>query len=297
RIHAAEDAVRDRIRDLVLEGVASERGVIHLDVELDLALEAEALQERIHRRDVVVVLMFGGLVWLGLDQERAWEADAVLLLAHQRHEAPELLELTREVRVEERLVALAPAPQHVVRAAEPVRRLEAMLHLGRRMGEHLGIRIRGGARRVARVAEQVGGAPEQAHAGALHVALRRLEQAVETRAALGEGGALGREIAVVEAEERDAELLEQLEGHRELVLGLRHRITARSEPRAREGALAEHVVARPAEAVPEADREAELILHALAEDLAVGVVPAEGERGIAGRSLVADLADALEVLG
>ncbi len=51
-----------------------------------------------------------------------------------------------------------------------------------------------------------------------------------------------------------------------------------AHPGPQEGLAAERVAARPDEAVPVADGEAELVLHALAEDHAVGVVPAVGER-------------------
>ena len=65
-----------------------------------------------------------GSMRLGLDQERALEPDAVLVLGDQAQEPGELVSLAAEVRVEQRVIAFAAAPQHVVRAAEPLRRLE-----------------------------------------------------------------------------------------------------------------------------------------------------------------------------
>src|SRR5438132_199928 len=74
-----------------------------------------------------------------------------------------------EIGIEERLVTLASAPQHVVRSVEAVGYLEHRLDLRGRVREHLGIGIRRGARRVARVTEQVRRAPEKPRSGALHV--------------------------------------------------------------------------------------------------------------------------------
>jgi hypothetical protein len=82
----------------------------------------------------------------------------------------------------------------------------------------------------------------------------------------------------VEAVERHAELLDELEGGRQLLLGGAHRIRARRQPGAVEGADPEHVRAWPVERMPEADRDAEVVLHPLAEDDAVRLVDLEGER-------------------
>ena len=68
-VDRAEHAERRGERQLVLEGVAGEEGVADLDVALHLLLEAVALQEAVHRRDVVVVLVLGRLLRLGLDQD------------------------------------------------------------------------------------------------------------------------------------------------------------------------------------------------------------------------------------
>jgi len=55
-------------------------------------------------------------------------------------------------------------------------------------------------------------------------------------ACVGEGPALGRDVPIVEAVERDAELGEELEGRIELRAGGDHRIEAGVEPRPVEGA-------------------------------------------------------------
>ena len=118
RVDAAEHPVRDGVRDLVVERVAGERRVVRLDVEPVLVLEPVADEEAVDRRRVVVVLVLGRLHRLRLDQERALEPDPVLVLGDEVQEAGELVALALEVGVEQRVVALAAAPQHVVRATE-----------------------------------------------------------------------------------------------------------------------------------------------------------------------------------
>src|SRR5207237_8801659 len=98
---------------------------------------------------------------------------------------------------------------------------------------------------------------------------------------------LGGEVAVVEGVERDAQPLEEIERR----LGLQARRfhgVGRSHPRTAEGRGAEGIGTGPAEGVPPADGEPELVLHALAEDLAILVVVPERERVGALRSLVTD---------
>ncbi len=90
RVDAAEDSVGDRVGDLVVEAVAGERRVVRLDVHPVLALEPVADQEAVDGRGVVVVLVLGGLLRLGLEQERASEADLVLVLGDQGQEPGEL---------------------------------------------------------------------------------------------------------------------------------------------------------------------------------------------------------------
>ena len=124
-VDAAEDPVRDRVGDLVVEAVAGQRRVVGLDVDPVLRLQAVADQEAVDGRGVVVVLVLGRLLRLRLDQQRALEPDPVLVLRDEVQEPGQLGLLARQVGVEQRFVALAPAPQHVVRAAEALGRPRA----------------------------------------------------------------------------------------------------------------------------------------------------------------------------
>ena len=276
-VDAAEDAVRDGVGDLVVEAVSGQRGVVGLDVHEVLALEPVADEEAVDGGAVVVVLVLGRLLGLGLDEERALEADLVLVLGDQVQEPGELLPFAREVGVEERLVALAPAPERVVRAAQALGHTHHLAHLRRGVGEDLGIGVGRGAGRVARMAEEVGGAPEQAHTRAFLVRRGLVDDGLEVRARLGEGPALRRHVAVVEAVVRDAQLLEELEGGGQPGARAGHRVGG-PDPGPVEGAQAEHVGACPGERVPQADADPEVLLHALAEHEPVRLVDLVAER-------------------
>ena len=287
-IDRAEDAARCGQRQFVLEVVAGEGCVVDLDVDLHLVLEAVALQEGEARLRVVVVLMLRGLLRLGLEQDRAAEADVVLVLDDLVQEPAELIELSREVGVEEGLVAFAAAPEDIVLASEAVGDIHAVLHLGGRTGVDLGVRVGGGTGHVPRVAEQAGRAPQQTDTGALHMGGHVVGEFVQVGGLLGKRRAGGSDIVVVEAEVRDAELLEELEGGCHLGAGRFHRLEVGGEPRAVERAVAEDIVARPVERVPVAHRHAQVLGHRLLADHTISVVPTERKRVVGFRALEAD---------
>ena len=183
-VDAAEDAAADRDRDLVLEAVAGQRGVVRLDVHPVLVGEVVAHEEGIHGGGVVVVLMLRRLLRLWLEQQGSGESDPVLVLRDEAQESRELRFLSGEIGVEERLVALSPTPQDVICPPQPMRRLEHVLDLGGRIREYLGVGIGGRAGSVSRVAEEVGGAPEQPDAGALHVGFDLVHDGLEPVACL-----------------------------------------------------------------------------------------------------------------
>ena len=172
-----------------------------------------------------------------------------------------------------------------------MRRLEAVGHLAGSEGEHLGVGIGRRARLIARVGEQVGGAPQQLHTGSLLMLGGDVDHLVEIDRRLFEAGALGCDVAVVEAVERHAELGEELEGGVHLLLRRDHRVGAGSErrvPRSIHRAGTEDVEAVPGERVPVAHGEAEVILHSPAGNDPVGVVPAKGQWVVAVGTLVSN---------
>ena len=97
------------------------------------------------------------LLGLGLEQEGSLEADLALVLDGHAEEARKVVELLLHVGVEERVVALAAAPEHKVLAPEAMRDLQCLLCLRGCNGSNLGIGARGGSVHVPGVLEELDG--------------------------------------------------------------------------------------------------------------------------------------------
>jgi hypothetical protein len=275
----------------VLEGVAGERGVVGLDVELEVFFEAVGAEEGDAAGDVEVVLVLGGLLRLGLDEELALEADALGVIDGHVEKRGEVVLFAFQVGVEEGLVAFAAAPEDVVFTAELLRDLEGFLHLGGGVGEDVGVGVGRGAAHVAGIREEVGGAPEEFHAGGFLELLRVGDDGVEVFVRLRERAALGGDVAVVEGPERGADFLEELEAGFESGLGDGDGVFA-GLPRADDGAGAEGIGTGAAEGVPVGDREAHVLREGFAVDDLIGVEMAKRE-GVGGAgAFVGDGGDA-----
>ena len=160
-IDGAEHAVGGGDFDLMIEGVAGERGVVGLDVELEVLVEFVGAQEGDPGGHVEVVLVLGRLLGLGLDQELTGEADLLGVVDRQVQETSEVILFALHVGVEQGFITLAAAPEHVVLSAELNGTVHGLLHLGGRIGENMGVRIGSPAAHVAGVREEIGRAPQQ----------------------------------------------------------------------------------------------------------------------------------------
>src|SRR5690606_12192689 len=146
-----------------------------------------------------------------------------------------------------------------------------VLHLAGGIGKDFGIGIGGGAGHVATIGKQVRRAPKELGAAGFHLAGKDFADFADVAVALGEAGAFGGDIGVVEAEEWHVEQVEQLERHIGLEARAFHALVI---PGAIEGAAAKRVAAFPGKSVPIGNAGADMILHALAEDDFVLVVVA-----------------------
>ena len=277
------------------EGVPGERGVVDLDVELEIAEQAELAQEADHGRGVIVVLMLGRFAGLRLDEELALEALGAGVVAGDGEEAREILALAFHVGVEERHVALASAPENIVLAAERDGGVDGRFELRARAGEEREFRVGRRAVHVARMAEEIGRAPEQFHAGGRLLFLGMANDGLKAFFGLGERGRLVNQVGVVETIIRRAELGDELEGRVHLVAGALHGIGG-GEPRLGPCRRAERIGTIRAEAVPVGDREAQQPAQRTACDDALRVVITKGERVDALRAFIGDGADSGKIL-
>ncbi len=164
-VDAAQQARIAGHLQIVLETVPGQRGVVGLDVELEILVQPVLAQETHHRGAVEIVLVLHRLHRLGLDQEIALEADAASVVARQSEEARQMLLLAPHLRVVQARIALATAPEHVVLPAQGHRRLQRRLDLHRRARHHVEIRVGRRTVHIARMREQIGRAPQQLDAG------------------------------------------------------------------------------------------------------------------------------------
>ena len=293
-VYGTEEVVACGEFEFVLEGVARECRVVHFNVYFYFVLETVFEQEAVDGGAVEVVLVFGGFVGFGLDEDGAFVADFVFVFNDHVEEATELVDLLGHFGVEEGFVAFASAPEYVVFAVEFVGGFDAVFYLGGGVGEYFWIGVGACAGHVAWVAEKVGGAPEEFDAGFVHFGLEFVGDVVEVVVGLGEGGAFGGDVFVVEAVVGDAHFFDEFESDVYFLLGLGHEVGA-LVPGATECAVSEYVGAGPAEGVPPADGGAEVFFHGFAKDDFVCVVVAEGE-GIGGvGAFVFDLVYVCEV--
>jgi hypothetical protein len=209
---------------LVLEGMTGKDRVALLDIDLDLVFEPVPLEEAVDRGDVVIVLVLGRLLRLRLDQDRALEADLVLVLDHQVEEAAELVVLALEVGVEQGLVALAPAPQHVVLATELVGRVDAGFTVAAAKAKTSGSGLVAAPDMKRRLENRLAVPHKQLHAGRFLLAGEIVDDLFEVLRILGKVGTFGPHIGVMEAVERCTQRREHLEGDIGLQLGKFHRV-------------------------------------------------------------------------
>ena len=273
--------------DFVLEGVAGQGGVVGLDVELEVPVQLVGLEEGDAAGHVEVVLMLGRLLRLGLDQELAGEPDRLGVVDRHVQEGRQVIELPLQVGVEQGLIAFAAAPENVILAAEFLGHLDRLLHLGRRVGEDLGIGIGGGAAHIAGIGKQVGRTPEQLDSGRLLQALGVGDHLVEVAVGLAQAPALGGDIPIVETPEGRPDLDEELEGGIHATQGVSQGILA-GFPGAVDGRTAERIQARAAERVPIGDTEAHMLRHGLPVDDLVRVIVAKSHQIVGGGSFVGD---------
>jgi len=87
--------------DLMLEGVTCKRGVVGLDVELEVLVETVGMEESDTGGAVEIVLVLCGLLRLGLDEELALEADILCIIDSHLEEGGQMVLLTSEIGVDQ----------------------------------------------------------------------------------------------------------------------------------------------------------------------------------------------------
>src|SRR3569833_2667746 len=275
-VDRAENSKGARRCNLVLEVEARQSRMVDFDVDLHFFRQPVALQEGIYRGHVVVVLVLGRLEGLGLDENRAFEADLVLVLYHHRQEPAVLVELPAQIRIQQRVITLAATPQLVVLAAQSMGGFETAAHLRRGPRKDLGVRGSGGATSITWMTEEAGRTPQQLHACRGHFLRHPLLDLPQALVVLLQGRRRGHRIHVMKREITYSQARVEIE--RGLELRVRHSLRhGCAQPGAAQRSAAEHVGTRPVEGVPVAYGGLLPIFHALAEYDPIFVIDAISE--------------------
>ena len=200
--------------------------------------------------------------------------------------------LLLQVRIEEGRITFPSAPEDIGAAAERDGRVERPSHLGRGMREDERVRIRRGAVRIPRMAEEVRRAPEKRDSGLFLERGSLRYHAIQVLLSLRRSRSLGSDIAIVKAIEVDTELFEQLEGCVHRRLGGDDSIRFPS-PRSGESRAPECIGAGSAQRMPVANGETKMLGHRLACDHARLVIVTERKGILRFRTLVGNGLDDL----
>ena len=121
--------------------MASEGGVIRLDIKFKIFFEAVGAEEGDSTGDIEIVLVFGRLFRFRLDEELAFEADALRVIESEMQKSSQMILLTFEVGIEQRFVAFPTTPEDVAFAAKFFGHLNRFLHLGGGIGKDMGVGV------------------------------------------------------------------------------------------------------------------------------------------------------------
>ena len=235
--------------------------------------------------------MLGGLLGLGLDIEVPLEAVGAAIVAGHGEEAGQVVQLQPHVGVEQGLIALAAAPEHIAGGAQLNGGVDTGLYLGGGHGKHVGAAGGGGPRHKLLVAKIVGGNPQAFLVVLLLELLQVGHHETEVFQALPHRGPLGRHIHVMEAVVVQVQLIHQAESKVGLGPEFGHGI-----PLAKalvHGAAAKHIHTLGADGVPVAHGELQVFPHGLPGQHLVGVVVFEGKRLVTVRPRIGDFGDFL----
>ena len=275
----------------MLETVASQDGMALFDVDLDLVFQPEPLEKAVHRRDIVVILVFGGFLRFWLDQDCTLKADLVLVLHHHGQHASGLFGLAGQIGVEKSLIAFPPAPEDIVRASQLMGCVHAGLDGRAGIGKHVRVRIGGRTRHEATVRKEVRRAPEKLCLRAFHLGGKIIDDLFKIACRCDEILPLGADIGIVKAKERRAKNVEHLERDISLEPRQFHRL---AEPRTIKGLAAKRIATLPREAVPIGDSKAQMVFHPFAHDHFIRVIMTERKLVRCFRPLVGDCRNTFE---
>ena len=279
----------------VFERVPGQCGMVHLDVHLEVLLQAVCTQETDNRFRVHIVLVLGRLHRFRLDEERAFEAFGAGVVAGGLQHLCQMFLFTLHVGVQQAHVAFASAPEHVVASTQFDGGVDGILDLYGCACHHVEIRVGGRTVHIAFVSEYIGRTPKVLDARGLHLFLDISHDGLHVGFIFLDGIAFGDEVHVVEAEIFDTQFLHDFKTGVSLLFGNGQGIGA-LVPGERLRAAAELVAAFCAKGVPPSHGKFQPVFHLLTHDDLFGIIIAVCQWVFALFSFEFNLSDTRKIL-
>ena len=218
-IDRTEHAVVYSHSQFVLEGVTGKSSVVNLNVHLEILVQTMCTKESNDCLGVHVILVLGRLHRLRFDKECTLKSVGTGIVASNGEHLCEVFLLALLVGIEQRHVALASAPEHIVGAAKLDCGVDGVLYLYGSTSHNIEVRISCSSVHIALVGEHIGCTPQQLDVGALHLLKCIVGDGLHVSLVFGNVVRRFYEVDIVEAEVFDAKLLHYLKSGIHLVLG------------------------------------------------------------------------------
>src|SRR5690606_9858737 len=98
----------------MLEGMPSQRGVVHLQVEFEIIQEVVLPEETDYRCGIIIVLVLGWFAGLGFNEKRAFETLLARVIPGGMQHPCKMLLFTLHVGIQQRHISLTATPKHVI---------------------------------------------------------------------------------------------------------------------------------------------------------------------------------------
>ena len=257
--------------------MACQCGVVHFDVHFEVFVQTVGFQEADNRFRVCVILMLGRFHRFRLNQERTFEAACTGIVACNGQHLCKVFFFTLLVGIQQRHIAFASTPEHVVRTAQFDCCVNGILDLNGSAGHNVKVGIGGGTVHVTCMTEYVGSTPQQFDTCFLLLLLGVCNDGFQVCFVLFDCIGLVAKVNIVEAVIFDAHFLHELETSIHFILGSLQFIGI-TVPGEVFRSAAELVATLCTECMPPCHRELQPIFHLLAHDYFFRIVVAECHR-------------------
>ena len=193
----------------VFHGVAGQRGVVGLEVELEVTEQIVLAQKVEASSGVGIVLVRGRFSGLWLDVKLSRKSDLFGMVHREMKQRSQVIQFALHVGVEEGSVTFPATPKYITLSTKVMRSLKRVFHLGGRICVDVRRGRSSSALRVARVSKETCRAPKEFFACLFLLSFKGAHYAVQVLVRFAQSRAFRRDISVVEAVVRNGGFLQK----------------------------------------------------------------------------------------